>query len=154
MKLYRYCSAWEYENFIAGRGFVNERPAVRHYSPTPGLSVSFPVFWFFPVEKMTIEEIKNNLHQLSGIVVAERLMVLDFDDEYFKKYFQTRLGRYIARGVPDDDFSLTKIEMRDEYYVKYYSKHVAKLLDAYSIDFDAFMRGKPNEEVFKKLEVR
>lgn len=152
MKLYRYCSAWEYENFIAGRGFVNERPTVRHYSPTPGLSVSFPVFWFFPVEKMTIEEIKNNLHQLIGIVMAERLMVLDFDDEYFKKYFQTHFGRYIVFETPDIDFEKSHIEMRTEYYVKYYSKYVAKLLDAYSIDFDAFTERKPNEEVFKKLE--
>lgn len=101
---------------------------------------------------MTLRQIKDNLHQLSGIVVAERLMILEVDDERFVECFSSHLGRYVARGVPDDDFSLTKIEMRDEYYVKYYSKHVAKLLDAYSIDFDAFMRGKPNEEVFKKLE--
>ena len=145
MKLYRYCSAWEYENFIAGRGFRNTKP-------WNGSTVPRPVFWFFPVEKMTIKKIKNNLHQLSGIVVAQRLMILDFDDGYFKKYFQTHFGRYIVFETPDIDFEKSHIEMRTEYYVKYYSKFVAKLLDAYSVDFGAFMQRKPNEEVFKKLE--
>lgn len=143
MKLYRYCSAWEYENFIAGRSFRNTQP----YN---GCGIQ-GVFWFFPTRGMTLRQIKDNLHQLSGIVVAERLMILEFDDDYFIKNFGSHKGRYIARGVPDDDWSMSNIEIREEYYTKKYNRKNAKLLDAYAIDFGAYMNNEPNGKVFTRL---
>lgn len=143
MKLYRYCSAWEYENFIAGRSFRNTQPY-------DGCRIQ-GVFWFFLTKGMTLRQIKDNLHQLSGIVVAERLMILEFDDDYFIKNFSSHKGRYIARGVPDDDLSMSNIEMREEYFVKEYSSKNAKLLDACAIDFGAFIYNEPNGKVFTRL---
>ena len=146
MKLYRYCSAWEYENFIAGRSFHNTQPY-------DGCEIQ-GVFWFFPTRRMTLRQIKDNLHQLSGIVVAERLMILEFDDDFFVENFCSHKGRYIARGTPDDDWSMSNIEIREEYFVKEYNSQNAKLLDAYAIDQRAFLCGEPNSKIFTKLEVR
>ena len=98
-----------------------------------------------------MRQIKDNLHQLSGIVVAERLMILEFDDDFFVESFYPHKGRYIARRVPDDDLSMSNIEMREEYFVKEYSSKNAKLLDAYAIDFGAFMNCEPNGKVFTRL---
>lgn len=143
MKLYRYCSAWEYENFIAGRSFRNTQPY-------DGCRIQ-GVFWFFSTKGMTLRQIKDNLHQLSGIVVAERLMILEFDDDFFAENFCPHKGRYIARSAPDDDWSMSNIEIREEYFIKEYNSKNAKLLDAYAIDFGAFMINEPNGKVFTRI---
>ena len=146
MKLYRYCSAWEYENFVAGRSFHDTQP-------WGGCRIQ-GVFWFFPTRGMTLRQIKDNLRQLSGIVVADRLMILEFDDDFFVENFGPHKGRYIARGVPDDDWSMSNTEIREEYYTKKYNRKNAKLLDAYAVDFGAFLCGESNSKIFTKLEVR
>lgn len=87
MELYRYCSREEYQKFQRGEQLEN---LAQHRDDCQG-------FCFFPFKDL--HEAQHTLHQLTGIVTPEILMILETNKSLNKSQ-----GRYALPLPKDADF--------------------------------------------------
>ena len=137
MKLYRYCSREEYQKFQREAQLEN---LAQHRRDCQG-------FCFFAFKDL--HEAQHTLHQLTGIVTPEILMILETG-----KSLNKSRGRY-AKPLPknatfDDYFNPFNVEWREEYCTTSYSKEDFKLLEAYEVDLNLFYEDEA--KAFTKLE--
>lgn len=137
MKFYRYCSREEYQKFQRGELLEN---LTQYRDDCQG-------FCFFSFKDL--QEAQHTLHQLTGIVTPEMLMILETNKPLNKSQ-----GKY-AKPLPKDAdffdfFNPLLAEMKDEYCTTAYNKEDFKLLEAYEVDLNLFYEDEA--KAFTKLE--
>lgn len=90
---------------------------------------------FFPFKNL--HEAQHTLHQLTGVVTPEILIILETNKPLNKSQ-----GRYALPLPKDADlfdfFNPLLAEMKDEYCITPYNKEGFKLLEAYEVDLNLF----------------